>query len=116
VQAFPDGHGKRQISGEAGTYPAWSTKGHELFFVSSRVLMSVSYQAHGESFAAEKPRVWFEKKIANFAFTKSYDPAPHGKSVVAIMPAEPPEEHHDRVIFLLNFFDELRRGVPLNAK
>jgi serine/threonine-protein kinase len=112
VQAFPDGHGKRQISGEAGTHPAWSPKGHELFFISGGVLMNVSYQAHGESFVGEKPRVWFEKKIANFGPTQSYAPAPDGKSIVALMPAEPPEERHDRVIFLLNFFDELRRRVP----
>jgi DNA-binding winged helix-turn-helix (wHTH) protein/Tol biopolymer transport system component len=112
VQAFPNGRGKRQISGEAGTHPAWSPKRHELFFISSRGLMSVSYQAHGESFVVEKPRVWFEKKIANFGPTQSYAPAPDGKSIVALIPAEPPEERHDRVIFLLNFFDELRRRVP----
>jgi hypothetical protein len=115
VQAFPDGHGKRQISGEVGTYPAWSPNGHELFFVSSRVLMSVSYQAHGESFVVEKPRVWFEKKIANFGSTQSYAPTPDGKSIVALMLAETPEERHDHVIFLLNFFDELRRRVPLSV-
>ena len=116
VQAFPDGHGKRQISGEAGTHPAWSPKGHELFFISGGVLMSVSYQEHGESFVVEKPRVWFEKKIANFGPTQSYALAPDGKSIVALMPAEPPEERHDRVIFLLNFLDELRRRVPLSGK
>ena len=116
VKAFPDGHGKWQISDEAGTHPAWSPKGHELFFISGGVLMSVSYQAHGESFVVEKPRVWFEKRIANFGSTQSYAPAPDGKSIVALMPAEPPEEHHDRVIFLLNFFDELRRRVPLGTK
>lgn len=32
VQAFPDGHGKRQISGETGVNPAWSHDGQELFF------------------------------------------------------------------------------------
>jgi serine/threonine-protein kinase len=115
VQAFPDGHGKRQISGEAGTHPAWSLKGHELFFISGGALMSVSYQVHGESFVVEKPRVRFEKNFANFGSTQSYAPAPDGKSIVALMPAEPPEERHDRVIFLLNLFDELRRRVPLNA-
>ena len=114
VQAFPDGHGKRQISGEAGTYPAWSRNGRNLFFVSNRVLMSASYQTHGESFVIEKPRVWFDKKIANFSSTKSYDPAPDGKHIVALMEVDPAEDSHDRVIFLLNFFDELRRRVPLS--
>lgn len=77
--------------------------------------MRASYQARGDSFVVETPRVWFEKKIANFASTKSYDAAPDGKSVVTLMPAETSEEYRDRVIFLLNFFDELRRRVPLGA-
>lgn len=61
------------------------------------------------------PRVWFEKGIANFPSTRSYDPAPDGKPTVAFMPADTPEEPHDRVIFLLDFFEELRRRVPLSS-
>jgi hypothetical protein len=63
VQAFPDGHGKRQISSYTGQYPAWSSNGRDLFFVSNRVLMVVSYQARGDSFVVETPRVWFDKRI-----------------------------------------------------
>ncbi|HEY6346622.1 MAG TPA: hypothetical protein VIY49_34460 [Bryobacteraceae bacterium] len=114
MQAFPDKHGKRQMSGDASQIPAWSPNGHDLFFVQQRVLMAASNQARGDSFVAETPRVWFEKKIANFPSTQSYDPAPDGKHIVALMPADTPEEPRDRVIFLLNFFDELRRRVPLN--
>ena len=114
VQAFPDGHGKRQISYGRGSYPAWSPNGRDLFFVSKGVLMSASYQARGSSFFVEAPRVWFEKEIASFPSTKSYDLAPDGKHIVALMRADTPEEPHDRVIFLLNFFDELRRRVPSN--
>jgi hypothetical protein len=54
------------------------------------------------------------KKLAGFSSTRSYDPSPHSKHVVALMSAETPQEPHDRVIFLPNF-DELRRRVPLNA-
>jgi hypothetical protein len=76
--------------------------------------MAASYQTCGDSFVAAKPRVWFEKRIASFPATISYDPAPDGKHVVALMPADTPEEPRERVIFLLNFFDELRRRVPAN--
>jgi hypothetical protein len=69
----------------------------------------------GDSFVVDTPRVWFEKRIPTFPSTMSYDPAPDGKSIVALMPAGKPEEPHDRVTFLLNFFDELRRRVPLNG-
>ena len=115
VQGFPDGHGKRQISLGGGTLPAWSRNGRDLFFKFNRVIMVASYQARGDSFVVEKPRVWFGKPIPTFGPTMSYDPAPDGKRIVALMPADTPEEPHNRVIFLLNFFDELRRRVPLNA-
>jgi eukaryotic-like serine/threonine-protein kinase len=114
VQTFPDGRGKRQISTDRGLYPAWSHNGRDLFFLSKGVLMAASYQARGDSFVAEKPRVWFGKPIPTFGPTMSYDPAPDGR-IVALMPADAPEEPHNRVIFLLNFFDELRRRVPSSS-
>jgi Tol biopolymer transport system component len=118
VQAFPDKHGKRQISGDGGSYPAWPRDGHELFFWqfgAQNQLMVAPYKAHGDSFLPDKPRVWAEKALANFSTTRSYDPAPDGKQIVALTPAETPQEPHERVIFLLNFFDELRRRAPLSA-
>ena len=115
VQAFPDRHGKQQISSGGGTYPAWSRNGHELFFYygPQNLLMAASYQEQGDSFVADKPRAWSEKGPAHFATTRSYDPAPDGKQIVALMSADTPQEARTRVIFLLNFFDELRRRVPL---
>jgi serine/threonine-protein kinase len=112
VRAFPDGHGRWRISRDRGNTPAWSHNGRDLFFRSYNVLMAASYETRGDSFAAEMPRGWFEKGIPNFPSTKSYDPAPDGKRVVALIPADTPEEPRDRVIFLLNFFDELQRRVP----
>jgi serine/threonine-protein kinase len=117
VVAFPDKHGKQRISSHAG-YPAWSRNGHELFFwqyeVPEKQLMVTSYRERGDSFVADRPRVWSQNQFILFSTTRSYDPAPDGKHVVALMPAETSEKPHDRVIFLLNFFDELRRRVPLN--
>jgi eukaryotic-like serine/threonine-protein kinase len=115
VRAFPDGRGNKQISTDRGLYPAWSHNGRDLFFLSKGVLMAASYQARGDSFVAEKPRVWFGKPIPTFGPTMSYDPAPDGKRVVALMPADSPQESQTHVIFLLNFFDELRRRVPAGS-
>jgi serine/threonine-protein kinase len=48
VQAFPDGHGKREISRGFGTYPLWSPNGRDLFFRGqNNQLMVASYQAFG---------------------------------------------------------------------
>ena len=116
VLGFPDKNSKRQISNNAG-YPAWSRNGHELFYwnFANRRLMVVPYQGRGDSFVADKPRVWTEKELRAFSTTRAYDPAPDGKHIVALMPAETPQEPRERVIFLLNFFDELRRRISLNA-
>ena len=117
VEGFPRKDGKRQISMDSGGYPAWARNGKNLFFWGlghHSQLMVASYQERGDSFLAEEPRVWSDK-IVGFGTTRSYDPAPDGKRIVALMPADAPQEPHDRVIFLLNFFDELRRRVPLSA-
>jgi serine/threonine-protein kinase len=111
VQAFPDGHSKRQISAAGGTTPAWPHNGRDLFFRTNGILMAAAYQVRGDSFVAEAPRIWFPKKIAIFPSTMSYNPAPDGKRLVALIPSDPPDEPHYRVIFLLNFFDELQRRV-----
>jgi Tol biopolymer transport system component/DNA-binding winged helix-turn-helix (wHTH) protein len=120
VHAFPDGHGKRQISGDTGTNPAWSRNGRDLFFWTfggpRNHLMAASYRVLGDSFVADKPRVWSEKRPVTFTSTRSYDPAPDGKRIVALMPAETPEEPPGHLIFLLNFFDELRRRVPVEPR
>ena len=57
----------------------------------------------------EKPRVWIAKVAG-----KQWDLAPDGKRVVVVRPvetAEAPRQEHE-VVFLENFFDELRRRVP----
>ena len=44
----------------------------------------------------------------------NYAVAPDGKRIAALMPAETPgqQQAQNHVIFLENFFDELRRRVP----
>jgi eukaryotic-like serine/threonine-protein kinase len=67
---------------------------------------------------AHKPRVWSEKKLAHVGFLGAYDVGPDGKRIAALVPAETPEgqKAQNHVIFLLNFFDELRRRVPVGSK
>jgi len=118
VQAFPHKGGKQQVSTDSGGYPAWSRDGKDLFFssipVSHGQLMAVSYQSRGDSFETNRPRIW-SRHLAGFGTTRSYDPVPGGKRIVALTAADSAQESHDRVVFLLNFFDELRRRLPLSA-
>ena len=77
--------------------------------------MVASYMVKGDSFAADKPCAWSEKKIANMGFLANYDLAPDGKRIAALMPVETAEgqKAQNQVTFLENFSDELRRKVPV---
>jgi serine/threonine-protein kinase len=117
VRAFPDKGGKWQISTAGGAYPMWSRSRRELFFESlDNRIMVAGYTVQGDSFVADKPRLWSEKALANTVnFSRNVDLAPDGKRVVALMPAEGLEtqQSQHRVVFLQNFFDELRRRAPV---
>jgi serine/threonine-protein kinase len=118
VRAFPDKGGKWQISNSDGTYPMWSRTGHELFFeASDNHIMVAAYTVKGDSFVADKPRVWSEKQtLGGFgAGGKNVDLAPDGKRIVALMPVETAEAQkaQNQVTFLMNFSDELRRKAPI---
>jgi hypothetical protein len=72
--------------------------------------MVVSYTVKVDTFVADKPRVW----IPNPGKARDFDLAPDGKRMLVLTPvesAEPPKQEHE-VVFLFNFFDELRRRVP----
>jgi hypothetical protein len=72
----------------------------------------VNYTANVNSFVPEKPRVWIAR------LRKQFDLAPDGKRVVLLIrvdtPASPKAEHE--VVVLLNFFNELRRRVPVSGE
>ena len=117
VRAFPDKGGKWQISNNGGAYPVWSRNGRELFFrTDDNRIMVADYTVKGDSFVAGKPRLWSEKKLADFGGVgiQNYDLAPDGKRIAALMPVESAEAQpaQNHVVFLMNFFDELRRRAP----
>jgi serine/threonine-protein kinase len=78
-------------------------------------MMAVSYAAKGDSFAAGRPRVWSEIRGPDMGNLSTYDLAPDGKRLAAIVGndeinGQKPSMH---LTFLVNFFDELRRKVPV---
>jgi Tol biopolymer transport system component len=115
VRAFPDKGTQVQISNAGGTMPVWSRNGRELFYrTEDQRIMVASYTVKGETLAADKPRVWFGRQLANTGLTANFDLAPDGKRFVVLMPAESPEprETQSHVTLVVNFFDEIRRRVP----
>ena len=114
VRAFPDTGGKWQISNAGGGTSVWSRNGRELFFRGEdNRIMVATYTATGDSFARDKPRPWSDKPLADIvaAGIPTFDLAPDGKRVAALMPVETPGQSH--VTFLLNFGDELQRKMPV---
>jgi Tol biopolymer transport system component len=120
VRAFPDNGGHWKVSNDGGAQPMWSRTSKELFFRSGdNQIMVAGYVVSGNSFAANKPRVWSEKRTTSTGIiTPTADLAPDGKHIAAIMSSELPEDQQARshVIFLENFFDELRRRAPVNKR
>ena len=119
VRPFPppsSGPGsKLLISNSGGIEPRWSPTGHELVYRSGDQIMAASYTVKGDTLVAEKPRIWIAKLGAAAGSVAAWDLAPDGKRVAVVTPlesAEAPKQEHE-VVFLQNFFDELRRRVPL---
>jgi dipeptidyl aminopeptidase/acylaminoacyl peptidase len=113
VRAFPapaSGQGgKWLVSTNGGTLVRWSRNSRELLYQEGDRLMAVSYTVNGDSFVADKPRVRIEKLGGT-----TWDVAPDGRIAILtpVESAQAPSTEHT-VVFLQNFFDELRRKAPL---
>ncbi len=66
-----------------------------------------------DSLALGKLRVWSESRLRIIGALPLYDLAPDGKHLAAILASGDAPTH---LTVLLNFFDELRRRVPVGGK
>jgi len=58
---------------QRGVNPVWSHNGRELFFhTEDNQIMVASYTVKGDSFVADKPRVWSDKRIAGIGYLGNY--------------------------------------------
>ena len=115
VRPFPGPGGKWQISTGGGVYPEWSRNGKELFYrTSDSKIMVVSYTASGDSFHADKPRLWSPGQFTTRGTALNYALHPDGKrfAVLKAGNAETAPPPIKSVSFIFNFFDELRHKVP----
>jgi len=121
VRSFPGPGGKWQVSTAGGGMPAWSRKGQELLFRSpDDQIMMVTYTADGDTFRAERPRLWTEGRFPGLS--RGFDLHPDGQRL-----ATPPIAQSDRgarrdqVVLIFNFLDEVKRAIatkwrdPLSA-
>jgi len=118
VRPFPGPGGRWQVSPGGGHLPVWTRDGRELLFATPdghvmAVSYTVTHAAGGDTFAAGKPRMWTETRLRNMGNVYTYDIAPDGTRLAAIVADDAKDEKPlTHLTFLLNFFDELRRRVP----
>src|SRR5262245_53309889 len=111
VRPFPGPGGKWLISSDAGMYPMWSRTRNELFFVSGdQHIMVVPYAVDGDSFRAGKPQPWSNVRFASRPRQRSVDVHPDGDRFAIAAAASGAPARQDKVVLILNFFDELTRA------
>jgi serine/threonine protein kinase/Tol biopolymer transport system component len=110
VRPFPGPGGTWRISTDGGTFGTWSRTKPEIFYGLDGQIMVVPYAADGDSFRAEPPKPVSNVRYTVRGQTRMFDLHPDGKRI-ALAPA--PEafaaRKQDRVVFIVNFFEELRR-------
>ena len=112
VRRFPDDGTKVRVSNGGGRIPRWSHNGRELLFgTDAQRVMVAGYSVKGDSFVAERPRLWTQVRLADTGVLPNYDVAPDGRRIIALLPAPTagPGQSENHVTVMFNFLDELRR-------
>jgi serine/threonine protein kinase/WD40 repeat protein len=114
VRPFPGPGGKWQISNGGGGFPVWSQTKKELFYRTfNQKIMIAPYRVAGDSFQAEQPRLLSEGQFTARGTSYNFDLHPDGQRFVVVkVPEGSSGTRSDQVIFIFNFFDELRRLAP----
>ena len=113
IRPFPGPGGKWQISTAPADDPTWSKTAPEFFFLSTTDLrlMNVKYRVQGDSFQADKPVAWLNTRLTGRPRppSRDLDLHPDGTRFATASADEQSSTQQNRVVFVFNFFDELRR-------
>jgi eukaryotic-like serine/threonine-protein kinase len=109
VQPFPGPGGRWQVSTDGGRFPKWSRNRRELFYLTQDNKIEVAtYTASNGSFRSDKPRLWSPGQFTE----RNFDLHPDGtRFAVLKASANNQSPPINKVSFILNFFEELRRKV-----
>jgi len=109
TEGAPTG-GRWQVSTEGGFFPAWSQTGELLYQTRDQRVMAVSYTAPADLFAFGRPHPWYDARVEFLGTYTTWDVAPDGKHLAAILADTGGESKSPmQVTFLFHFGDELQR-------
>jgi serine/threonine-protein kinase len=115
LQPYPGPGPKVAVSVGGGTEPVWSPAGDELFYRQGRRVVSVSIKT-APSLVVGPPNILFEGDYAHDpgSNTPSYDVFPDSRRFVMIKPdPNPTEVASPSLVLIQNWFEELKRQVPI---
>jgi hypothetical protein len=112
VRAYPGPGGKWQISTDGGNEPLWARNGRELFYRNGDKVMAVDITTQ-PSFQAGTPRMLFEGEYERRNNETNFDISPDGQRFLMIKPSEQQAQAATQIHVVLNWFEELKRRVPV---
>jgi len=112
VRPFDGEGGPWRVSTTGGAHPVWSMTANELLYTIDDQIMTVPYRFDGKTFTADTPRPWSPVRYATGGPTRKYDLHPDGTRAIVATPDTTGAITYDKVVFVFNFFDELRRLLP----
>jgi len=114
VQPYPGPGGKWQVSIEGGHEPRWNPNGRELFYRQGNKMMAVDVMTQG-TFSAGKPKMLFEAPYgpAPGLGLSNYDVSADGQRFLMLKPGEQQAQTATQISVVLNWFEELKRKVPV---
>lgn len=122
VRPFPDVEkGKWQVSSSGGNSPLWSPDGRELFYLTGQSTADTAMRVAVETqptFKSGKPELLFKSTNIGFYPTDviPWDIHPDGKRFLMIKQpqnaASPEAATPQRIVIVMNWFEELKQRVP----
>jgi len=111
VRLFPGPGIKHQVSSQGGTQPLWARNGKQLFYRWQDQVWAADVRADG-GFSTGKPRLLFERPGYFLGYyIRTYDLALDGQRFLMVKLESKPTPVTE-MIFVQNWFEELKRLVP----
>lgn len=119
VEPFPPTGAKYQITTNGGASPLWSPDGKQIFYIGSRgdtrQLWSVDVHTQPNFGFANPTKLPIDKIVQRANSVRPYDITPDGKQFLIVYrdSSTPDQPSQQQIRITLNWFDELKRRVPV---